>query len=241
MGVLILWCLGASTANLSLRSIYVVINTNLAACGGGISWVLLEYAFHHKFSIVGFCSGIISGLVGITPAAGFVPVYVAALVGALTSCASYFTVKYKYLLRIDEGLDIFAIHGMGGFVGDILTGFFAADFVPALDGVNNGYSGGWWNRNWQQMGYQLAAACTCALWSFVVSIILLFIINRIPGLHLRATEEDELRGLDFKYLLDVDPEGDMMVMNGRGSVTPGLSGGTSREGVEVTLPTEKRD
>jgi Amt family ammonium transporter len=62
---------GASTANLSLRSVYVVVNTNLAACGGGIAWVLLEYFYSKKFSIIGFCSGIISGLVGITPAAGF--------------------------------------------------------------------------------------------------------------------------------------------------------------------------
>ena len=57
---------GASTANLSIRSVYVVINTNLAACGGGITWNLLEYAFQRKFSIVGFCSGIIAGLVGVS-------------------------------------------------------------------------------------------------------------------------------------------------------------------------------
>lgn len=81
--------LGASTANISLRSIYVVVNTNLAACGGGIGWVLLEYTYSKKFSILGFCSGIISGLVGITPAAGFVPVYVAALVGLLTSACCF--------------------------------------------------------------------------------------------------------------------------------------------------------
>jgi Amt family ammonium transporter len=62
---------GASTANLSLRSVYVVVNTNLAACGGGIGWTLLEYFYTKKFSIIGFCSGIISGLVGITPAAGY--------------------------------------------------------------------------------------------------------------------------------------------------------------------------
>jgi ammonium transporter, Amt family len=198
---------GASTANLSLRSIYVVVNTNLAACGGGIGWVLLEYMYSGKFSILGFCSGIISGLVGITPAAGFVPVYVAALVGLLTTTACFFTNKYKYLLSIDEGLDIFAIHGVGGFVGDILTGFFAADWVPALDGVSgDSYDGGWWNHNWKQMGYQLAAATTCAAWSFTVTCILLFIINKIPGCHIRETEEDELRGLDFKYMNDVDEE-----------------------------------
>ncbi|CAK1358732.1 unnamed protein product [Cercospora beticola] len=196
---------GGSTANLSLRSIYVMINTNLAACGGGLGWVLLEYFHTHKFSIIGFCSGIISGLVGITPAAGFVPVYVAALIGLLTSVCCFYTNKYKYLLSIDEGLDIFAIHGVGGYVGDMLTGFFAASWVPALDGVTGAaYAGGWWEQNWIQMGYQLAAATTCAAWSFVVSCILLFIINKIPGCHLRESEEDEIRGLDYKYLADAD-------------------------------------
>jgi Amt family ammonium transporter len=62
---------GASTANLSLRSIYVVVNTNFAACGGGLAWAILDVIYTKKFSLIGFCSGIISGLVGITPAAGF--------------------------------------------------------------------------------------------------------------------------------------------------------------------------
>lgn len=157
--------------------------------------------------IVGFCSGIISGLVGITPAAGFVPVYVASLIGFLTSICSFYTKKFSYLISVDEGLDIWAIHGMGGYVGDILTGFFAASWVPALDGVTgNASPGGWWERNWIQMGYQLAAATTCAAWSFGVSCILLFIINKIPGMHLRATEEDEIRGLDYKYFDDAECE-----------------------------------
>ncbi|KAI7338811.1 ammonium transporter [Hortaea werneckii] len=198
---------GGSTANMSLRSIYVMINTNLAACGGGLGWPLFEYIHNRKISIVGFCSGIISGLVGITPAAGFVPVYVAALIGFLTSICSFYTKKFSYLISVDEGLDIWAIHGMGGYVGDILTGFFAASWVPALDGVTgNSSPGGWWERNWIQMGYQLAAATTCAAWSFGVSCILLLIINKIPGMHLRATEEDEIRGLDYKYFDDAECE-----------------------------------
>ncbi|KAL8282473.1 hypothetical protein RB600_005767 [Gaeumannomyces tritici] len=179
---------GASTANLSIRSVYIVVNTNLAACGGGLGWSALEYLHSRKFSILGFCPGIISGLVGITPATGYVPVYVAALVGALTSVCCFYTNKYKYLLSVDEGLDIFAIHGIGGFVGDVLTGVFAAKFVPALDGV----------------GVQLAAATSCATWAFAVSCALLFVINKIPGLHIRAAEDDEIRGLDYKYLHDVD-------------------------------------
>merc|ERR1712000_220628 len=197
---------GASTANLSIRSIYAVLNTNLAACGGGVARACLEYLHDRKFSIVGFCSGIIGGLVGITAAAGFVPVYTSCLIGSVTSVACFYTTKYKYIISIDEGLDIWAIHGMGGIVGDVLTGFFAADFVPALDGVSTGNPGGWWNRHWAQMGYQLAAALTCAAWSFGVSCLLLFIIDKIPGLHIRASEEDELMGLDQKYFSDYDME-----------------------------------
>ncbi|RYP64557.1 hypothetical protein DL770_009166 [Monosporascus sp. CRB-9-2] len=213
---------GASTANLSLRSVYVVVNTNLAACGGGIGWTLLEYAHSGRFSILGFCSGIISGLVGITPAAGYIPVYVAALVGLLTSAACHYAARYKYLVSVDEGLDIFAIHGVGGVVGDVLTGFFAANWVPALDGVSGDtYAGGWWNRNWRQMGYQLAAALTCAAWSFTVSCILLFVIDRIPGLHLRVAEEDEVRGLDLKYLRDADAEAEAVAdFGGLGARSP---------------------
>ena len=108
---------------------------------------------------------------------------------------------------MDEGLDIFAIHGVGGFVGDLLTGIFAAQYVPALDGVSGTtYTGGWWNANYRQLGIQLAGALTCAAWSFLVSCILLFVINKIPGLHIRESEEHELRGLDFKYLSDVEWE-----------------------------------
>ncbi|KAG5657820.1 hypothetical protein KAF25_007853 [Fusarium avenaceum] len=212
---------GGSTANLSLRSIYVVVNTNMSACAGGITWVLLGYLHTRKFSLVGFCSGIISGLVGITPAAGFTPIYVAPVIGAVTTVGCFYCVKYKYLLSIDDGLDIFAIHGIGGVIGDILTGLFAAKFVPALDGVSgDSYAGGWWEGNYRQLGLQLAGAVTCAAWSFVVSCILLFVINKIPGLHLRASEEHEVRGLDFKYLSDVDWEDHYM----NGGVTPIMEG-----------------
>ncbi|TEA18236.1 Ammonium transporter 1 [Colletotrichum sidae] len=208
---------GASTANLSLRSIYVVVNTNFAACGGGVTWVLLDYLYTKKFSLVGFCSGIISGLVGITPAAGFVLVYVAPLVGVLTAVCCFYTVRFQYLLRVDDGLDIFAIHGVGGYVGDILTGLFAQKAVPALDGATV-IDGGWWDGNFRQLGLQLAGATTCAAWSFFVSCILLFVINRIPGMHIRATEEDELRGLDLAYLEDAISDyddGGLIVHNGQ--------------------------
>jgi ammonium transporter, Amt family len=140
--------------------------------------------------------------VGITPAAGFIPVYVAVLIGAITSFSCFYTAKYKHLLGVDEGLDIFAIHGVGGVMGDILTGFFASKNVSAMDGVSREYLGGWWDQHYSQMGTQLAAAVTCASWSFVISIILLFIINKIPGMHIRASEQEEMEGLDEWYLED---------------------------------------
>lgn len=242
---------GASTANLSLRSVYVVVNTNLAACAGGLGWSALEYLHswldsqrrerHHyhndeehsavegsgltsrnqsrnsnsnsntprgQFSITGFCSGIISGLVGITPAAGYIPLSTAPVIGLLTATSSFYIVRHKHRItlfgaRLDDGLDIFAIHGVGGVVGDVLTGFFARTFVPALDGVSGiTYAGGWWEGNWVQMGYQLAAATTCAAWSFCVSVVLLWVIGKVPGMALRVDKEVEIAGLDGWYLSD---------------------------------------
>lgn len=163
--------------------------------------------------------------------------------GGLTAVASFFVSRYKHYISIDEGLDIFAIHGVGGYVGDVLTGFFAASFVPALDGKSGAmYAGGWWNQNYRQMGIQLAAATVCAAWSFTISCVLLFIIDRIPGCHIRASEEEELMGLDHKYLSDVDSE--MLAMMGLtagvdGSGNSSLRSPTTQQRTETTTVGEK--
>jgi ammonium transporter, Amt family len=142
-------------------------------------------------------------LVGITPAAGFNPVYAAVPIGAITSLTAFFVARYKNrIFKIDEGLDIFPIHGIGGVVGDILTGIFASKNVPAMDGVTTDVAGGWWDLQWKQVGIQIVAAITCAAWSFVISTIILVIINKIPGCRIRVTEEEELDGLDEIYLDD---------------------------------------
>ncbi|CAL3966205.1 unnamed protein product [Diplocarpon coronariae] len=160
----------ASATNLSLCSIYVVINTNFAACGGGIAWAALDYAFECQFSIFGLCSSIIAGLVGVTPAAGLVYAHVSVLVGAVTATCRVLATRHMHFISIDDGLEIFAIHGVGGYVGDVLTGFFATSFVPALDGISgSSYTDCWWNEHWRQVGYRLAAATMCAAWSFAIS------------------------------------------------------------------------
>jgi Amt family ammonium transporter len=107
----------------------------------------------------------------------------------------------KYYLQIDDALDVFAEHAVGGMLGLFFNALFGADYIIGLDGVNTGIiPGGWVNRNWRQMYVQVAYIVAATFYSFVVSAILAFIINYIPGLHLRASEEAELLGMDDDQL-----------------------------------------
>lgn len=115
--------------------------------------------------------------------------------GVLGAGFANYATKLKFVLRIDDALDIFAVHGMGGFVGNVCTAFFAADYVARLDGVTE-INGGWLNQHWIQIGYQLADSFSGGAYSFVGTCIILFIMNLIPGLHLRASEEAEILGID---------------------------------------------
>jgi Amt family ammonium transporter len=98
-------------------------------------------------------------------------------------------------------MDVFAEHGIAGMVGLIFNALFAADYIIGLDGVNTGViNGGWLNHNYRQMYVQVAYICACTGYAFVVSTLLALIINFIPGLHLRASEEAELLGMDDDQL-----------------------------------------
>lgn len=96
---------------------------------------------------------------------------------------------------------MFAEHGVAGIIGLFFNSIFAADYIIGLDGVNTGIiSGGWLNQNYAQMYIQLAYIVACTAYAFVMSAILCYIINYIPGLHLRASEEAELLGMDDDQL-----------------------------------------
>lgn len=110
------------------------------------------------------------------------------------SCANYAT-KFKFFLHIDDALDIFAVHAVGGLVGNTCTAFFAADYIAALDGFTV-INGGWLNHHWVQLGYQIAASLAGGLYSFCGTCIILLILNLIPGLSLRVSPEDEIVGID---------------------------------------------
>jgi len=115
--------------------------------------------------------------------------------GVVGAAACNYGTKLKYLLGIDDALDIFAVHAIGGLVGNLLTGLFAADYIAHLDGYTV-IPGGWINRNYIQLAYQLSDSVTGFAYSFVGSCIILLVMNFIPGLSLRSTEDDEIMGID---------------------------------------------
>lgn len=178
----------------NLRAVMAATVTNLAASVGGVTWCLLDYRLEHKWSTVGFCSGVLTGLVCITPGSGYVPPWAAFVFGLVGSICCNYATKLKYLMRVDDALDIFAIHGIGGIVGDILTALFAADYISHLDGQST--DGGWLNHHYIQLAYQLADCVSGFAYSFFGTCIILFLINLVPGLRLRASEEEEILGID---------------------------------------------
>jgi Amt family ammonium transporter len=206
LGTIILWFgwlgfNGGSAFGANLRAVMACWNSCLAAMFGSITWCLLDYRLARKWSMVGWCSGCISGLVAATPASGFIPPWAAVILGIVTGIISNFSTKIKFWIRIDDSMDVFAEHGIAGMIGLLFNALFAADYIIGLDGVNSGViNGGWINHNWKQLYIQVAYIVACTAYAFVVSALLAYGINKIPGLHLRASEEAELLGMDDDQL-----------------------------------------
>ncbi|KZF26278.1 ammonium transporter-like protein [Xylona heveae TC161] len=184
-----------SALSANMRAVMAAVVTNLAASVGGITWCLIDYRLEKKWSTVGFCSGVVAGLVAITPGSGFVPAWSAVVYGVVGGALCNYATKLKFLIGVDDALDIFAEHTIGGLVGNVLTAFFAADYIAHLDGVTV-IPGGWLNHHWIQLGYQLADSVSGFAYSFGGTCIILFLMNLIPGLSLRVSEEAEILGID---------------------------------------------
>src|SRR5436190_21795539 len=153
-----------------------IFNTNAAASMGVLGWTLVDYIRHgRRFSAVGACEGALAGLVGITPAAGYVSPWLAAAIGFITSVACSLLHNLNEWLHVDEGMDVFKIHGIGGMVGSFLTGIFASSSVSSLDGST--VASGAIDGMGIQVAKQLAEIGAISGYSFVVSCILLFIIK----------------------------------------------------------------
>jgi Amt family ammonium transporter len=206
LGTVLLWFgwlgfNGGSAFGANLRAVMACWNSCLAAMFGSIAWCIMDWRLARKWSMVGWCSGCISGLVAATPASGFIPPWASIILGIVTGIISNLSTKVKFWIRIDDSMDVFAEHGIAGMVGLIFNALFGADYIIGLDGVNTGIiDGGWLNHNYRQLYVQVAYIVACTAYSFVVSAILAFLINLIPGLHLRASEEAELLGMDDDQL-----------------------------------------
>jgi Amt family ammonium transporter len=165
--------------------------TTLAAAVAGAVWPAIEWIAHGKPTVLGFCSGAVGGLVVITPAAGFVTPTSAVLMGILGGAVPYLAcTKLKQWLKYDDALDTFGVHGVGGTLGSILTGFFADEAVnPNLSTNLAGYVG---KTLWIE---QIKATALTLVISFVGTFILASIVKLLIGL--RPGVEDELAGLDY--------------------------------------------
>jgi Amt family ammonium transporter len=176
----------ALAANTSAALAFV--NTMLAPATTLIVWTLLDLRRTGKVTGVGAATGIVVGLVAVTPAAGFVGPMAAIALGGLAAFPSYFALLLRARTRLDDSLDVVAAHGVGGTVGALLTGVFAE---KALNGLADGAMYG----NPGQLMIQATAVLTAIVYSFVVSFILLKLIGLV--IPLRASTTDETEGLDI--------------------------------------------
>ncbi|WP_370005681.1 ammonium transporter [Methanothermobacter sp. KEPCO 2] len=176
----------ALTAGGLAASAFLVTNT--AAAAGMISWVIIDYLKTGKPTVLGGISGAVAGLVAITPAAGFVTVPAAIIIGLVTSAISYLAISYlKPRIGYDDALDVFGIHGMSGIWGSVATGIFAAPFINELGtGLIYGNPG--------QMTAQVIAVVIVAVYSFIVTLVIGKLLDLTVGL--RVTEKEEIEGLD---------------------------------------------
>jgi len=164
------------------------IATNTAAAAAVVSWVIIDYIKTGKPTLLGAITGAVAGLVAITPAAGFVTVQAAIVIGLVVSIVSYFSISFlKAKLGYDDALDVFGVHGMGGLWGALATGLFAAPFINELGtGLFYGNPG--------QLVTQIIAVVAVGLYSFIATLIIGKVIDLIIGL--RVDEKEEIEGLD---------------------------------------------
>ena len=157
-------------------------NTNLASATAMITWVFYERYQNRKMSAMGACIGAIVGLVAITPAAGFVSLSHSILIGFIAALTSNWAIRVQKKFAIDDTLDVFASHGIGGVVGMILTGVLAED-VGLIHGDSIVFV------------RHLITLFVAALGTFALSYVLYALVNRIIPLRVRS--DQELRGLDY--------------------------------------------
>lgn len=168
-----------------------ILVTNIAAAAAALTWAVLDWFIHKKPTVVGFCTGVVAGLVAITPAAGSTGVLGAVVIGVVAGLLCFVMVAYvKPKLGYDDSLDAFGVHGMGGIIGSILIGIFATQAITGEGGVQGALYG-----DWHQLWVQIVATAATMVFSAVMTWILFKIVDRVVGIH--STVESESVGLDI--------------------------------------------
>jgi Amt family ammonium transporter len=182
-----------SSVSSGLSTAQALTATQVAAASGALSWVIIESFHQGKATALGFASGILAGLVAVTPAAGVVQPYGAMILGLMASLLCYMAIQMKNKLGYDDSLDAFGIHGIGGIVGALFLTFFIrpswmADAATA--------AGGKWTI-WNQFGIQAVAVIIAIVYAAAMTFIITYTLNKF--IKFKSLEDDEMAGLDRSY------------------------------------------
>ncbi len=179
---------GSAVASGSLATNAFVV-THISTAAAALSWMILEWAYRGNPTVLGAASGAVAGLVAITPASGFVGPVSAIIIGLVGGGLCYFAINLKSKLGYDDSLDVVGVHGVGGTWGALATGLFACK------AINSAGNDGLFFGNFSLIGIQALSVVSAWIYSFVVTLIILKILDWTMGL--RVTEEHEINGLDI--------------------------------------------
>jgi Amt family ammonium transporter len=179
---------GSAVASGSLATSAFVV-THISTAAAALSWMIAEWIYKGNPTVLGAASGAVAGLVAITPASGFVEPMSAILIGLVAGLLCYAAINLKTKLRYDDSLDVVGVHGMGGTWGALATGLFASK------AINSAGNDGLFFGNPSLLGIQALTVAAAWIYSFVVTLILLKILDWTMGL--RVSDEHEINGLDL--------------------------------------------
>jgi Amt family ammonium transporter len=182
-----------SSVSSGLLTAQALTATQVAAASGAMTWIIIESILQGKATALGFASGILAGLVAVTPAAGVVQPAGALALGAMAAMVCYTAILVKNKLGYDDSLDAFGIHGVGGIIGSLLLTFFIRQSWMKSAAIA---AGGSWTT-WQQFGVQATAVGIAIAYAAGVTFILVILVNKIVGF--RASTQAEMQGLDHTY------------------------------------------
>src|SRR4051794_18557480 len=179
---------GGSALAANSRAVFAITATHLAACAGALTWGAIEWSTRRKPSVLGMISGAVAGLGTITPASGFIAPWHGIVIGVIAGAVCFWAcTSLKHRFNYDDSLDVFGVHGIGGMIGTLMTGVFAAAAIGGTPGLLEG--------NPRQLLIQLYGIAVTLVWSGALTFVLLKVVGAFVPL--RVSLQQELEGLDI--------------------------------------------